>query len=147
MRVSAIALSLLAFLLTFSGARAETRVALVIGNGAYRNIPALTNPANDATDVATALKRLGFDTILATDQDKAGMEDAEIRFARAASSADVAMFYYSGHALQFAGINYLAPVDLQLTDETDLKRWLSLVHEDEFPLGNFHLNLKRKLAS
>jgi uncharacterized caspase-like protein len=117
---AALALSLSSF--ACAAAFASGRVALVIGNGAYRNIPALTNPANDAVDVAAALKRLGFDTILATDQDKSGMEDAEIRFARAAGNADVAMFYYSGHALQFAGVNYLAPVDAQLSDTADLRR-------------------------
>jgi caspase domain-containing protein len=117
---AALAISLSSF--TGAAAFASGRVALVIGNGAYRHVDPLVNPPNDAADVAAALKRLGFDTILATDQDKAGMEEAEIRFARAASNADVAMFYYSGHALQFAGINYLAPVDAQLTDTADLRR-------------------------
>jgi hypothetical protein len=50
------------------------------------------------------------------------MQDATIRFAREARTADVAMFYYSGHALQFAGVNYLVPVDANLHDETDLRR-------------------------
>jgi len=50
------------------------------------------------------------------------MEDAAIRFARAARTADVALFYYSGHALQFNGVNYLAPVDTILKDEADLRR-------------------------
>ena len=102
--------------------QADVRVALVIGNGAYENAPKLPNPPNDAADVAAALKRSGFETILATDLDKRGMEDAEVRFARAARDADVALFYYSGHALQFSGINYLAPVDAKLTDEADLRR-------------------------
>src|SRR6266436_4321482 len=101
---------------------ANTRVALVIGNGAYQNAPRLPNPRNDATDVAAALRRSGFDTILSTDLDKIGMDEATIRFARAARTADVAMFYYSGHALQFGGVNYLVPIDAKLTDETDLRR-------------------------
>lgn len=101
---------------------AETRVALVIGNGAYLNAPRLPNPKNDAADVAASLKRSGFDTILATDLDKTAMDAATIQFARAARTADVALFYYSGHALQFGGINYLAPVDAKLTDEADLRR-------------------------
>jgi uncharacterized caspase-like protein len=102
--------------------QAETRIALVIGNGAYQNVPRLPNPPNDAADVATALRGSGFDTILAIDVDRAGMEDATIRFAKAARTADVAMFYYSGHALQFGGVNYLAPVDANLKDEADLRR-------------------------
>ena len=103
---------------------AETRVALVIGNGAYQNAPQLPNPPNDANDVAAALRRDGFNTILATDLTRDGMQDAAIRFARAARDADVAMFYYSGHAIQFAGVNYLAPVDIKLNDEADLRRMI-----------------------
>jgi hypothetical protein len=101
---------------------ADIRVALVIGNGAYRNVPRLPNPANDASDVAAALRRSGFDVILATDVDRTGMEDATVKFARVARTADVALFYYSGHALQFSGVNYLAPVDAVLNDEADLLR-------------------------
>lgn len=106
--------------------QAETRVALVIGNGAYRNSPQLPNPSHDATDVAAALKRDGFETILATDLDKNAMDEAAIRFARLARAADVALFYYSGHAIQFAGTNYLAPIDIQLADEADLRRMVRL---------------------
>ena len=101
---------------------ADSRVALVIGNGAYARVPHLPNPAHDAEDVAAALKRSGFEIIVATDLDKAGMDEATIKFARAARAADVAMFYYTGHALQFGGINYLVPVDAQLNDEADLRR-------------------------
>ena len=103
-------------------ASAERRVALIIGNGAYQNAPRLPNPKNDAEDVAAALKRTGFETIIGLDLDKAGMEDVTIRFARAARDADVALFYYSGHAMQFAGVNYLMPIDAKLTDEADLRR-------------------------
>jgi hypothetical protein len=105
---------------------ADNRVALVVGNGAYSRAPHLLNPVHDAEDVAAALKRSGFEIIIATDLDKAGMEDAIIKFARATRSADVAMFYYSGHALQFEGINYLMPVDAQLNDEADLRRMVRL---------------------
>jgi uncharacterized caspase-like protein len=116
------ALVLIGNLWATTTASAEVRVALVIGNGAYQHAPRLPNPANDASDVAAALKRSGFDVILATDLDKDKMDEATIRFARAARTADVAMFYYSGHAMQFGGVNYLAPVDTQLTDEADLRR-------------------------
>jgi hypothetical protein len=103
-------------------AHAETRVALAIGNSACVHADRLTNPRNDAEAVAAALKRSGFDTIIGTDLDKSGMEEATIRFARGARRADVAMFYCSGHAVQFAGVNYLMPVDARLTDEADLRR-------------------------
>jgi hypothetical protein len=84
-------------------AHAEKRVALVIGNATYKNAATLQNPKNDAVDVSEVLKRLGFETIVGLDLDKANMEDATIKFARAARDADVALVYYSGHAMQFGG--------------------------------------------
>ena len=97
---------------------------MVIGNGAYDTKARLPNPANDADDVAAALKRANFDVILGKDLQQSAMQDAAIRFARAASKADVAIFYYSGHAMQFGGVNYLMPVDATLEDEADLKRFV-----------------------
>lgn len=111
-----------AFALTGSPAHADKRVALVIGNGAYAHAPHLPNPPHDAEDAAAALKRTGFETILGVDLDKASMDAAAISFARAARTADVAVFYYSGHAMQYAGVNYLLPIDAQLSDEADLRR-------------------------
>jgi uncharacterized caspase-like protein len=113
---------LIILLLSISAANAEKRVALVIGNGAYKNAPKLPNPPNDASDVAAALARSGFDIIFETNLDQLGMQEASIRFAREARTADVALFYYSGHALQFAGVNYLVPIDAELRDEADLRR-------------------------
>ena len=120
------AISLVATLALSSvgSAFAETRVALVIGNGAYQNAPQLPNPPNDANDVAAALNRDGFNTILAIDQSRDAMQEVAIRFSRAAREADVAIFYYSGHAIQFAGVNYLAPIDATLNDEADLRRMI-----------------------
>jgi hypothetical protein len=66
-------------------ANAEKRVALVIGNGAYKNVPTLPNPPNDATDVAAALRRSGFDVFFETNLDQIGMQDASIRFCTAAA--------------------------------------------------------------
>jgi hypothetical protein len=114
-------LALLCLGILASPAFADKRVALVIGNSAYRNTPFLPNPRNDAQDVAAALKLSGFETIVGVDLDKASMDEATIKFARAARKADVAMFYYSGHALQFAGINYLIPIDAKLADDADLR--------------------------
>jgi uncharacterized caspase-like protein len=124
MRRSTLLLVLVALLFSAVAlpARADTRVALVIGNGAYAHVPHLPNPMHDAQDVAAALKRTGFQVILGTDLDQTGMQNAAISFARAARTADVAVFYYSGHAMQFAGVNYLVPVDAELHDEADLRR-------------------------
>jgi hypothetical protein len=114
--------ALLALASFYSKAAAEQRVALVIGNAAYKNAATLQNPKNDATDVADALKRIGFETIVGLDLDKAGMEEKAIAFARAVREADVGLFYYSGHAMQFGGSNYLMPVDVVLRDEADMRR-------------------------
>jgi formylglycine-generating enzyme required for sulfatase activity len=118
-----LALGLVFWCIAHADALAEKRVALVIGNGVYTHAPHLPNPANDADDVAAALMRIGFDVIKGTDLDQAGMQDAIIRFARAAQSADVGLFYYSGHAMQFNSVNYLMPVDARLNDEADLYRF------------------------
>ncbi|GMO96478.1 caspase family protein [Bradyrhizobium sp. TM239] len=99
-------------------------MALVIGNGAYASTAQLPNPSHDAEDVAASLRRSGFEVIQGIDLRQADMQDLTIRFARAASRADVAVFYYSGHAMQYNGVNYLMPVDATLTDEADLKRFV-----------------------
>ena len=117
----AIVITIVAFC---SPAFAEKRVALVIGNGAYTNKAKLPNPANDAEDVAAALKRTNFEVIVGKDLQQGRMQELAIQFARAASDADVALFYYSGHAMQFNGVNYLMPIDAKLDDEADLKRFM-----------------------
>ena len=127
MKYSAVALFIFVFGITTCmcvTARAEKRVALVIGNGAYKSAQGLLNAPNDAHDVAAALTRIGFDTVLAIDADKSGMDEVGIRFARLTRDADIALFYYSGHAMQYNGINYLMPIDAKLTDEADLRRML-----------------------
>jgi TPR repeat protein len=101
-------------------ARAETRVALVIGNGDYRNVVQLANPPNDAEDVAAELKSLGFKVATGVNLDQAGMERAIGEFSIAAASADVSLFYYGGHGLQVAAHNFLIPVDAELHSEEDI---------------------------
>ena len=103
-----------------SPAAAEKRLALIVGNSAYVSASRLTNPANDAGDMAAALKKIGFEVLLGADLDKRAF-DARIRdFARALPTADVALFYYAGHGLQVGGRNYLVPIDAQMQTERDL---------------------------
>jgi formylglycine-generating enzyme required for sulfatase activity len=108
-----ITLALLALLP--SGAQAAKRVALVVGNSAYEHTPPLENPRNDATDMATALRKLGIEVIVAFDLNKAAFDQKIRDFATALQSADTGVFFYAGHGLQVAGRNYLAPVDAKLT--------------------------------
>lgn len=115
-----IAWVLLALLLPASAANAEKRIALVIGNSDYRNTATLPNPVNDSVDIATALKNVGFTVLLERNLDKHSMEEAVARFARLAQDADVALFFYAGHGMQYRGSNYLVPVDARLEDEFKL---------------------------
>jgi TPR repeat protein len=113
-------LAIVAIALAALPARAENRFALVIGNGAYRNVPALANPPNDAKDVAAALKSLGFKVTLKLDLDLAAMQRAIEEFALESTDADVSLFYYAGHGLQLAGRNYLVPVGAELRKPDDI---------------------------
>ncbi len=100
---------------------ADRRVALVIGESQYRNTPPLTNPTNDAADVAQALAAIGFQVTLKVDASKREMDQALAQFARDAGAADAAMFYYAGHGMQFEGRNYVMPIDAELQDEISLR--------------------------
>jgi tetratricopeptide (TPR) repeat protein len=94
------------------------KLALVIGNGAYRNAPKLPNPANDARAIAKALRDNGFQVIEATDLDRAGMDRALLDFLKKASSADVRLLFYAGHGTQVDGNNYLVPIDAAVASKS-----------------------------
>jgi invasion protein IalB len=114
--------SLLAFIAVVGpgDASAAKRVALIIGNSAYQYAGELTNPRNDAADMAAALRMHGFTIVEGLDLDKASM-DRKIRdFAEALQGAAVGLLFYAGHGLQVAGANYLVPVDAQLTSAAAL---------------------------
>ncbi len=101
-------------------ARAEKRVALVIGNAAYSGVTPLRNPVNDATDLTAALKQLGFEVLGGIDLDQAAMR-AEIRkFSVALRGADVGLFFFAGHGLEVSNQNFLIPVDAAIEAEADL---------------------------
>jgi uncharacterized caspase-like protein len=110
-------------------AYADKRVALVIGNSNYKNTPALTNPVNDATDLAHALTALGFQVTLKLDAEKRQMDQAVAQFSREATDADAALFYYAGHGMQFQGQNYVMPVDAELQDEISLRYEMTAIDD------------------
>ena len=103
-----------AFGLLAEARAAEPRVALVIGNGAYRSVPELDNSRNDADDISEQLKRVGFAVIDGRDLDRSAMYAALGRFAQRVRGTDAGLVYYSGHGMQINGQNYLVPVDLKL---------------------------------
>ncbi|MDE2378519.1 caspase domain-containing protein [Bradyrhizobium sp.] len=112
----------ISFLVAFAAqpALAERKVAFVIGNSGYVNVPRLPNPRNDAGDMIARLKSLGFDVIPGLDLDRNTFLTSLASFGRAAEGADVALFFYAGHGLQVNGQNYLVPVDSKVEYEAEL---------------------------
>ena len=108
-------------LATQSAALADRRIALVIGNGKYENAGVLTNPVNDAVAIGDLLKKAGFDVVdLRLNLGVVEFKRAVREFVDRAANADVAVVYYSGHGLEFGGVNYLVPVDAKLTSVLDM---------------------------
>jgi hypothetical protein len=95
------------------------RVALVIGNSTYRNVPTLPNPANDAADIAAALNRLGFAVTLVANSSFDQMRRGLIALGRDAAGADMAVVFFAGHGMEISGENWLIPVDAELKKDTD----------------------------
>jgi hypothetical protein len=112
-----------ALLLGTQSVFAENRLALVIGQSAYRSVPALPNPANDARAVTQLLTDSGFEVSTAADLSQGQMREAVSDFAGkvAAKGADtVALVFYAGHGLQIDGENFLVPVDIDPKREADI---------------------------
>jgi hypothetical protein len=116
---AAIAIAALAAFTTPPVVAEGRRVALVIGNSAYSNVPALPNPPNDAGDLAAALKRLGFAVTLITNASFDQMRRGLIALGRDAAGADMAVVYFAGHGMELSGENWLIPVDAELKKDTD----------------------------
>lgn len=94
--------------------RFRRKIALVIGNAAYPGSAALANPANDARDVASQLRAMGFDVTTGIDLDRKHLGDHVRDFLLSAPTARVALLYYAGHGVQVDNRNYLVPVDVHL---------------------------------
>ena len=122
-RVLLLAALIAAMLATAPPASAEKRIALVVGNSAYKNITPLDNPSKDASLMAETLSLLGFTLVgghAQLDLDKGAMDAAVQSFGRQVQGADVALFYYAGHGVQVSGANYLVPVNANPTREADV---------------------------
>jgi len=97
---------------------AAQKSALIIGNSRYLLGDRLTNPQNDAEDIANRLKSLGFDVILLKDANLAQMLDSIDQFKNKLRQGDVAVFYFAGHGLQVDGQNYLVPIDAKINSRS-----------------------------
>ena len=101
---------------------ASKRVALVIGNSAYRNATTLRSPANDAAAIATLFKTAGFDVVESRyDLGIRGFRQAIVDFTAATRDADIAVVYYAGHGIEIEGTSYLVPVDAKTAPGFDAK--------------------------
>jgi hypothetical protein len=122
-RASTIASILVAWLLVTTALaqeRTPTRVALVIGNGAYPGAP-LRNAVNDARSMSDSLARLGFRVITAENAGRDTMQKSILDFAAMLKDDSTGLFYYAGHGVQSRGKNYLLPVDAEVASERALK--------------------------
>ncbi len=101
----------------------DVRVALIIGNAAYVNVPVLANSTNDAKSIANIMKKLGFKVFDVIDGDKASMERAIDQMKdQLKGQQAVAMLYYAGHGLQLDWRNYMVPVDAKLNSSADVPK-------------------------
>jgi uncharacterized caspase-like protein len=121
MRLLIIALSVIGVLASSNAARADHRVAFVVGNGAYKNVTSLPNPPIDAKAIAGLLRNVGFEVVEGTNLTRDTMTERLLEFGKKAQGADVAVFFYAGHGIAVDGTNYLLPVDADLKSEMDVK--------------------------
>lgn len=98
----------------------DRRIALVVGNAAYLASP-LANPVNDASDVAAALRTMGFEVILRTNVTRAQMRAAVRDFGESLRRHDVGLFYFAGHGIESKGRNFLIPVEAKMASEFELE--------------------------
>src|SRR5476651_2713322 len=106
-----------AFLALAAPAHAEKRVALVIGNNDYKNVPKLQKAVNDARTMGDTLKQLGFSVMVAENQTRAASSQTLLAFDRAVELGDTAFFFYAGHGFEIAGQNFLLPTDVPAASE------------------------------
>jgi Caspase domain len=110
-------------------ALAEKRVALVVGNDAYQNVPALQKAVNDSKTITDTLKQLGFTVISAQNLTRTAMSQKLLEFDRVVEPGDVALFFFSGHGFEIKGMNYLLPTDVPAATDGQEE----LVRDASFP--------------
>ncbi len=121
MRYLTVILSLICMLVSAHSAKADRRVAFVVGNGAYKNVAQLPNPPIDAKAMAGVLRNVGFEVVEGTNLTRDKMTERLLEFGKKAQGADVAVFFYAGHGIAISGSNYLLPVDADIKSEMDVK--------------------------
>ncbi|TCU75409.1 putative caspase-like protein [Bradyrhizobium sp. R2.2-H] len=121
MRYLTLLASLVCMALSIGAAKADRRVAFVVGNGSYKNVAQLPNPPIDAKAMAATLRNVGFEVIEGSNLSRDQMTEKLLDFGRKAQGSDIALFYYAGHGIAVSGTNYLLPVDADIKSEMDVK--------------------------
>ncbi len=121
MRYLTVIVSLFCMLFSAQAAKADRRIAFVVGNGAYKNVAQLPNPAIDAQAMAAVLRNVGFEVVEGTNLTRDKMTERLLEFGKKAQGADVAVFFYAGHGIAIGGTNYLLPIDADIKSEMDVK--------------------------
>jgi len=121
MRYFTLIVSVICMAFAATAAKADRRVAFVVGNGAYKNVAALPNPSVDAKAMASALRNVGFEVVEGTNLTRDKMTERLLDFGKKAQGADVAVFFYAGHGIAISGTNYLLPIDADIKSEMDVK--------------------------
>src|SRR5271155_2248172 len=96
---------------------AAKRVALVIGNNDYKNVPKLQKAVNDARTMGETLKQLGFSVMVAENQTRQAFSETLLAFDHAVEPGDTAFFFYAGHGFEIAGQNFMLPTDVPAATE------------------------------
>ena len=98
----------------------ETRVAFLVGNANYQHAVALDNPRNDVDHVAKSLRSLGFEVVLHYDLERRNLGRELTSFLNRTKGADLTLFYFAGHGMQFEGQNFILGTDAKLETEFDI---------------------------
>jgi|SRR5450432_252980 len=121
MRLLIISLSVFCILLTSNSAKADRRVAFVVGNGAYKSVQQLPNAPVAAKSMVDLLGGLGFEVIAGTNLSRNEMADLLLEFGAKAQGADLAVFFFAGQGIAIEGAEYILPVDADIKSKMEIK--------------------------
>jgi uncharacterized caspase-like protein len=121
LRAFVIAIGLSGLFLNVGSAYAGGRVALVVGDGEYKNVPKLESPSSNAHAMAELLRSVGFDVVEGTNLGRDAMSARFLNFGKKANGADIAIFYFAGRGIAVDGVNYLLPIDADIHSIADIK--------------------------
>ncbi|HRQ89834.1 MAG TPA: caspase family protein, partial [Bacteroidia bacterium] len=123
-------------------AQDQRRIALVVGNDDYQHASKLSNAVNDSRSVAKALRHVGFDVIHVENASIDQFDEALSKFMANGRKADVGLFYFAGHGIEFDEQNFLLPVDASPENHAQLKRQAMSLEDVLEGLKNVNLSAK-----